>query len=95
MEKSFKSVAVNYGLYLGVLLALLTAVPYIIDLSLLAKSWTLLIVMVLSIITLGILSIVKAKKILGGFITFKDAFTAFFNISNERTFSVSKTIVHD
>lgn len=77
MEKSFKSIAKDYGLYLGALLSLLTVVGYAVSLDLFTKVWfgiSLLIV----IIAFGVISTSKSKKSLGGYISFKDAFTSYF-----------------
>ena len=77
MEKSFKSIAKDYGLYLGALLSLLTVIGYAVSLDLFTKVWfgiSLLIV----IIAFGIISTSKSKKSLGGYISFKDAFTSYF-----------------
>ena len=77
MEKSFKSIAKDYGLYLGALLSLLTVIGYAVSLDLFTKVWfgiSLLIV----IIAFGIISTSKSKKLLGGYITFKDTFTSYF-----------------
>lgn len=77
METSLKSVASNYGLYLGAILSLLTAIGYAVSLDLFTKIWFGIGLLII-IIVLGILSIAKSKKILGGFISFKDAFTSYF-----------------
>ena len=77
MEKSIKSIASNYGLYLGIILALCTIIPYAVDLKLFTSLWVLVITL-LSILTCGILSIKKSKQSLDGFISFKEAFTSFF-----------------
>ncbi|MBT8265903.1 MAG: DUF4199 domain-containing protein [Bacteroidia bacterium] len=77
MEKNVKSSAINYGLYLGVILAIGTAIPYAVNIGLLANMWygiTLLIIM----LVLGIISVAKAKGLLNGFISFKEAFTSYF-----------------
>ncbi len=71
MEKSIKSSAINYGLYLGIAAALLTVIAYAADLTLLTKFWYGIIFWVL-IIVLGIMSISSSKKILNGFISFKE-----------------------
>lgn len=77
MEKSIKSISANYGLYLGIILTLLTGVGYAVNLDLFTAVWFGLLFL-LVIIVLGIISVAKAKKSLGGFISFKDAFTAYF-----------------
>lgn len=77
MEKSMKSLAINYGLYLGLILAALTVVAYAIDLSLFTK-WWFGIIMLLLVIVFGIISSVNAKKLLEGIINFKQVFTSYF-----------------
>ncbi|WP_353779504.1 DUF4199 family protein [Winogradskyella sp. 3972H.M.0a.05] len=70
MEKSIKSSAINYGLYLGAVMSILTIIPYVASLKLLTNfgygvlTW-------LAIIVLGIMSVAKSKKILNGIISFK------------------------
>ncbi len=77
MEKSLRSIAINYGLYIGLILAAFTIVSYAIDITLLT-TWWIGIILLITIIVLGIISVAKAKKSLGGFISFKQAFTAWF-----------------
>lgn len=77
MEKSLKSIASNYGLYLGVILALLSVIAYVVDLDLYTKIWFGLTLLAL-IIIFGIISVLKVKKSNGGFLSFKNAFTSYF-----------------
>ena len=77
METSLKSIATNYGLYLGVILALITVLAYAINLDLYTEIWFGLVILGI-IIALGIISSVKAKKANGGFLSFKNTFTAYF-----------------
>ncbi len=77
MEKSLKSNAVNYGLYLGVLLAAIYIVTYVIDVKLFNSAWVGIGIFI-SVVIFGILSATSSKKILGGFISFKKAFTSYF-----------------
>lgn len=77
MEKTLKSIATNYGLYLGATLTVLILIGYGVNLDLFTQIWFGLIFLFL-ILALGIISVFKAKKILGGYISFKDAFTAYF-----------------
>ncbi|GAA3654141.1 DUF4199 domain-containing protein [Flavivirga jejuensis] len=77
MEKSLKSIASNYGLYLGAILSLLTLIGYAVSLDLFTKIW-FGIGFLLIIIVLGIISVSNSKKSLGGFISFKNAFTSYF-----------------
>ncbi|OIQ22924.1 DUF4199 domain-containing protein [Lacinutrix sp. MedPE-SW] len=77
METSTKSSAINHGLYLGGFLALVTILGYALYLDLLTK-WWLGIIFLIVIIIAGIVSAIKSKKMQGGFITFKEAFSSYF-----------------
>lgn len=77
MEKSLKSSSLNYGLYLGLILSALTVVGYAVSLDLFTK-WWFGILMMLLVIIFGIMSSMKARSLMGGFINFKNAFTAYF-----------------
>ena len=77
MEKSLRSSAINYGIYIGIVLVTFTVIAYVIDLGLLTKWWLDLILFFI-IVIIGIISVAKAKKILEGFISFKQAFTSWF-----------------
>ncbi|TXG35257.1 DUF4199 domain-containing protein [Seonamhaeicola maritimus] len=77
MEKSFKSIAKDYGLYLGTILTLVTVAAYAINLDLFVNTWFGISIYIIGI-ALGILAIVKAKKHLNGYISFKESFTAYF-----------------
>lgn len=77
MENSIKSNAINYGLYLGGALALITVAIYAIDLSLMVNMW-LGILMLLVVVGFGVVATAKSKSILGGFLNFKQAFSSYF-----------------
>ena len=77
MEKSLRSSAINYGVYIGLILSGFTIIAYIIDITLLTK-WWIGILLFLAIIIIGIVSVAKAKAILEGFISFKQAFSTWF-----------------
>ncbi len=77
MENSIKSSAINYGLYLGGLLALITVAIYAISLNLMVNMW-LGIGLLLVIIVFGIVSTAKSKSIMEGFLSFKQAFSSYF-----------------
>lgn len=76
MEKSIKSSAINWGLYLGIVLALFTVLGYV-NLDLYTKWWFGIGLLIL-IIVFGIISTAKSKKIQNGFISFKQAFSSYF-----------------
>lgn len=77
MEKSLKSISINYGLYLGVALAAISIVVYAIMIDLFTE-WWLGILLILLIIGFGTAAALKSRKALGGFISFKEAFTSYF-----------------
>lgn len=76
MEQSFKSSAINYGLYLGGALSLLTVAIYAINLDLMVNMW-LGIFLLLVVVAFGVISTAKAKSIQEGFISFKECLTAY------------------
>ena len=77
MEKSLKSIATNYGLYLGVFLALITVLAYAINLEFLTNMWVGILILI-AIIIFGIISVAKVKQAQNGFASFKQAFTSYF-----------------
>jgi len=74
---SFKKSASNYGLILGAVLAVTVALLYSMSLESLTKWWLGIILFLVSLV-FGIVSVAKSKAILGGFISFKEAFTSYF-----------------
>ena len=77
MEKTLKSTAMNYGIYLGITLVLVTVLAYAMDIELLTK-WWLGIILFFVVLAFGIVSTIKAKELLNGFISFKQAFSSYF-----------------
>src|SRR5690554_2897313 len=77
METSIKSNSINYGLYLGAALSLFTVFAYAVNLDLFTKWWYGIALMIL-VIVFGIISSMTSKKLKGGFINFKEAFTSYF-----------------
>ena len=77
MEKSLKSIAVNYGIILGVINSAVLVLIYTMNPELFLAPW-LGIVLFLMTIVFGIIASAKAKAILKGFISLKQAFTAYF-----------------
>lgn len=74
---STKKSAVTYGLILGAVLALMTTLMYVLNTELFTK-WWIGIISFLVVIAIAIVSVAKAKGILGGIISFKEAFTVYF-----------------
>ena len=72
-----KESAIQYGLILGGILAISTVLMYALNQELFLSAWVGVGTIVLVIGT-GIFSVGKAKDILGGFMSFKEAFTAYF-----------------
>ena len=77
MNKVVKSKGLMFGLILGIILALQKTYEYLVDISLSINGWWM-IVSVFILVALGIFAISSAKKGLGGYITFKDAFSTYF-----------------
>tara|TARA_R110002050_G_scaffold300364_1_gene469409 strand:- start:18264 stop:18797 length:534 start_codon:yes stop_codon:yes gene_type:complete len=78
MEKSLKSIAINYGIYLGIGLSLFTLLGYAINLGLLVNYWVILLILPLAVIIFGIVATAKIKANFNGFLSFKEAFSSFF-----------------
>ena len=78
MEKSIKSSAITYGVYLSCVLALFTVLGYVIKIEILVNFWLTMLILPLIIIVFGIISTAKAKGLLSGFINFKQAFSSYF-----------------
>jgi len=78
MEKSLKSSALNYGLYLGLTLSAFYIIAYVFNIELLVNFWLMLLLLPLTLIVVGVISTAKAKSLLGGFMSYKQAFSAYF-----------------
>jgi hypothetical protein len=77
INEAIKKNGITYGITLGVILALITATMYTIDLKLFVSGWIGASTFVIYLV-IGILLLVKTKKDLNGFFSFKDAFTTYF-----------------
>ncbi|MGB3608645.1 MAG: DUF4199 domain-containing protein [Psychroserpens sp.] len=77
MEKSLKSISTNYGVYLGVSLAAVSIIVYAVMIDLFTEWWLGILLFVL-IIGFGTAAGIKSRTLKGGFISFKEAFTAYF-----------------
>ena len=75
---TLKESATQYGLVLGGILAILIVMMYALNQDLFLEWWIGIVVIPLIIIGTGIVSTAKSKDLLGGIITFKEAFTAYF-----------------
>jgi len=77
MEPTTKSSAINNGLYLGAILSLVSVIIYAVNLDLFTE-WWLGIILFVVVVAYGVISAVKSRRILNGFISFKQAFTSYF-----------------
>ena len=79
MTNAVKKNGVNFGIIVGGVSVLASTLMYVIDLKLFVSWWVGIVLFLISL-SIGIIGIGKAKKEMGGFITFKEAFTTFFII---------------
>ena len=77
MEPTTKSTAINNGLYLGAIISLVSVLIYAVNLDLFTE-WWLGIILFVVVVVYGVISAVKSRTILNGFISFKQAFTSYF-----------------
>jgi len=77
MTEAVKKNGLNFGIIIAVISILVTVLMYAVDVKLFANYWVGIILFIVNLV-LGIIAVAKAKKALGGFISFKDAFTTFF-----------------
>jgi hypothetical protein len=77
MNEIIKKNAIPFGITLGLLSVLITGFIYVFDINLFLSGWvTFFKVIIYSAIIILLLN--KTKKELGGFMSFKEAFTTFF-----------------
>lgn len=77
MDKSIKSTGSNYGVYLGIILSLITVLIYAIDMSLFTK-WWFGILNFLVLLVVSIMAVVKVKSLKSTYFTFREAFSTYF-----------------
>jgi len=77
MEQTTKSAAINYGVYLGAITSLITIIIYGVDIDLFTAPW-LGIVLFIIVVAFGAVSALNSRKLLGGFISFEQAFSSYF-----------------
>ena len=77
INEIIKKNGITYGIIIGVILSLITAFMYAVDIELFIAWWTTLLSFSVFII-LPIILLSKTKKELNGIFTFKDAFTTYF-----------------
>ena len=76
MEIDVKKIAADLGVILGIMLFMLNAVFYIVDIELFLN-WKISIFFLVIVIGSGIYSIINARKKLGGYINWSDAFVSY------------------
>ncbi|WP_445715443.1 DUF4199 domain-containing protein [Flavobacterium sp.] len=77
MNEIIKKNGINFGVITGALSVLITTSIYIVDLALMTKWWLGISILVVYII-IGCILLVKTKKDLGGYMSFKEGFTVYF-----------------
>lgn len=77
MTNIIKKTGFSIGLILGILLILLSSYIYFVDMTLLTNVWAGVTTLGLTVL-FGVISLVVVKEKLGGLITFKEAFSAYF-----------------
>ncbi|OYQ38020.1 hypothetical protein CHU92_06875 [Flavobacterium cyanobacteriorum] len=77
MTQAVKKNGVTFGIIIGVISIIISAIMYATDLSLFTKWWVGIVLFFINLI-LGIVAVGKAKASQGGFISFKETFTTFF-----------------
>ena len=77
MEKTLKSLSINNGLILGLVLSVITVLVYAISLDLFTE-WWLGIILFLIALGMGTYSAIKVRQQQEGLLSFKEAFSAYF-----------------
>ncbi|KAF2518501.1 DUF4199 domain-containing protein [Flavobacterium salilacus subsp. salilacus] len=77
MTDIVKKNGLNFGIIIGVFSILVTTMIYIVDVKMFASYWIGILSFFISLI-IAIIAVVKSKKALGGYISFKEAFTVYF-----------------
>ncbi|HAT63984.1 MAG TPA: DUF4199 domain-containing protein [Flavobacteriaceae bacterium] len=76
-QKLVRKSSINYGLITGGVLALTTTLMYVLNTELFTV-WWIGILTILFVIIMGIIATAKSKSLLGGIMTFRQAFSAYF-----------------
>tara|TARA_B100000678_G_C18053277_1_gene439564 strand:+ start:108 stop:653 length:546 start_codon:yes stop_codon:yes gene_type:complete len=77
MDTTVKSTALRFGYIIGGIGVAYTLIAYLIDLTLLTTWWTGILFLILLIVLLCV-AVGQVKSKMGGYISFKDAFSTFF-----------------
>lgn len=76
-QTSIKKIGLNYGLVLGVVMALVITLLYVFSIESLTQWWVGVLTFLVAL-AIGIVAVAKAKSLLGGYMTFKEAFIPYF-----------------
>lgn len=76
MNEIIKSIAFKNGLFAGLTIIVLYVLSYVINVELLANFWFGLI-LIIGLIVLGFITTAKCKSLQDGYISFKEAFSAY------------------
>lgn len=68
--------AINYGMYLGLILIAFNTIIYAVDINLFTNMWVGILTMII-MVSVAVFTTVKHKNKLGGFLSFKEAFSSF------------------
>lgn len=79
MNEIIKKNGLTFGLIVGAISIVSTTIMYVTDIKLFVSISTGLIIFAVNLI-IAIVGVAKTKKALGGFMSFKEAFTSFFII---------------
>ncbi|KOS06191.1 hypothetical protein AM493_09230 [Flavobacterium akiainvivens] len=77
MNTLVKKNGITFGIAIGLLSIFIYTLYYIVDLELFVNFWIGIILFLVNL-GVGIFAVAKTKKDLGGYISFKEAFTTFF-----------------
>lgn len=85
--------SINYGMYLGLILIVFNTLIYAFDINLFTNMWVGIVIMGI-IIIFAVFTTVKYKNKLGGFMSFKEAFSSFIiSVIIGSLISVAYTII--
>lgn len=79
MNESIKKNSLNFGFFLGTLLIVPALLGYVIDTIFIVSYWSS-IIQFIGIVALGVFCIIHSRRILGGFISLKEAFSSHFSM---------------
>lgn len=77
MTEAVKKNGINYGVIVGVVSIIIAVLIYVTDITMFSSWWVGLLMLAINTI-IGIVAVSKAKSAMGGYVSFKEAFTTFF-----------------